>query len=437
MATTTETENCDVGFELLPQSPFTALHFHYGMLLGEEDFRTEQSYHRGKGWLHNAWCHGPGVLWGYGVSVDLDRGEVRVRPGLLLDRAGREVHLDVESCVNVAARMPSLLEEAGVPLTDEQSEVVFDAHVTARFHACLGRQVPAIAEPCDGARRDTAYSRVHETVELRLVHGPAPRSEGRYPRLALWFGLRAPESDGEGALVEADAEVVAALEHVESLPHEERAAARARAMRRFAALDSAELGPHVDPDTGAGGLVPAPTDEPVPIANLRGLELRRQGDAWELVGGRAELDERPTLLSTGSLQDWLSGARPAADSADPLERAPRVVPGTVAVEAQAIVFETDGDLAEGTLTPDALSVTEFGAGAWSTPAIANIALDGAPRRVRVEMAAAFTGELVRLIARGTGPTPILGANALPLGGSTHAPPSGTHDGRDFVFIHRS
>src|SRR5258708_5274147 len=89
------------GGELLPLSPFYALYYHFGMLLGVDDFETEQAYHRAKMRLHNAWLHRAGVVWGFDVRQDLTRGELRVLPGLALDAAGHELHLEGDACVNV------------------------------------------------------------------------------------------------------------------------------------------------------------------------------------------------------------------------------------------------------------------------------------------------------------------------------------------------
>src|ERR1041384_2672688 len=85
------------GGELLPLSPYTALRYHFGMLLGVADFETDQGYHRAKMRIHNAWLHRAGVVWGFGVKVDLLHGEIRVMPGLALDAAGHELHLEAEA----------------------------------------------------------------------------------------------------------------------------------------------------------------------------------------------------------------------------------------------------------------------------------------------------------------------------------------------------
>src|SRR5215510_5817610 len=143
MANTPDLVSCvageDGGRELLPLNPFYALRYHFGMLLGVDDFETEQAYHRAKMWLHNSWLHREGVVWGFGVKVDETTGEIRVAPGLALDAAGHELHLEAEACLNVGEWFDKHKDEVGGQ--------TFDAHVVIRFKACLTRQVPALMEP--------------------------------------------------------------------------------------------------------------------------------------------------------------------------------------------------------------------------------------------------------------------------------------------------
>ena len=56
----------------LGADPFWSLAVHYGMLLGVSDFQVLMANPRGKLRLHQAWQHGPGVVWGYPVSVRPD-----------------------------------------------------------------------------------------------------------------------------------------------------------------------------------------------------------------------------------------------------------------------------------------------------------------------------------------------------------------------------
>src|SRR4051795_5046880 len=131
--------------DAVPDDPFTALRFHFGMLLGVDDFETEQAYHRGQTRLHQSWLHGAGVVWGLGVSLDQDHSEVRVERGLAVDGAGRALHLDGPACLDPGAWLD--VHDAEVERIDPPpagADTAFDAHVEARWASCLPRPVPAL-----------------------------------------------------------------------------------------------------------------------------------------------------------------------------------------------------------------------------------------------------------------------------------------------------
>src|SRR6516162_590158 len=85
----------------LPVNPFLALQVAYGMLLGEDEFRTLMGNPRGKQMLHSAWMHGSGVIWGYRPSVEGLR-TLKVSPGLAVDGKGRELLADTSWCLDVS-----------------------------------------------------------------------------------------------------------------------------------------------------------------------------------------------------------------------------------------------------------------------------------------------------------------------------------------------
>lgn len=75
-----------------------------GQLLGVDDLRAEQEYHRSMRYLHNR-LHGSGVASGFDVVVD--GGDVRVGPGLAIDAAGREIVLTEAERLDASAVPPS------------------------------------------------------------------------------------------------------------------------------------------------------------------------------------------------------------------------------------------------------------------------------------------------------------------------------------------
>ncbi len=407
-------------------SAFFSLSYHFGMLLGVDDFATEQSYHRGKMRLHNSWLHGAGVVWGFNVLVDKERGEVRVKPGLALDGAGRELHLEGDACVNVGEWLqaqikkdPSLKLAVGTP---------FDAHVEVRFNACATRQVPALLEPCAGAGSGgTAYSRVFETVDLRLVPGRAPRRPlPQYRALRVLFGLQKPGDD----VFEKQA-ATRRLEIMRLAP-ENQPEAYLEALRRFAPTDEIELHPD-DSDPKRLSLFPAPDDTAVMLANIEGLTVKKVDDHWSLTAGRVDITVRPVLIPTATIQELLCGPV-FGGSVDPRNlTGPRVTSAEI-TDDKTITLHLDKKLKTASVQPAALSVTTFDdTQGWADVAIDQVKLND-PTTIAVTLNTALAADArVRLIARGTGPKPILGEDYAPLLGSANGPYPIPNDGIDFVF----
>lgn len=484
----------------LPYSPFYAPRYHFGMLLGVDDFETEQAYHRGKMRLHNAWLHGEGVVWGFGVDAPALaeggalRGELRVAPGLALDGAGRELGLEGPACVSVLAWFQAHRDDPDFRDFFEvaaDGTVTFEGYVSACFRACLARQVPAISEPCAGATGDTAPSRARETVELRLVPGPLPERSRPYHRLRLLFGLDEPATV-DGAVTVDDQAVLDARGEVLALYADARPAGWLAAFRRFAALDGMDLGPAATPEVGEATLFPEPDDTCVVLARVE-LELRPGGGSYTLTGAVVENEVRRSHVATSTIQELLCGplagalASPAAPSepaapvpppaapavpAEPVDEeepeeaetgeaetgeeppllapaervvgersraadagGPRIDPASVRVEGETITFSATGRVSKASVGESSFSVTAFdNRDGWHVVPIRRAGVDRTGKRIRLDLADGPGGSLVRIIARGTGPTPLLGSNGVPLAGTVGGPPGGVEDGHDFVLM---
>ncbi len=466
MANTPDAATCfasaEGGDELQPLSPFYALSYHFGMLLGVGDFETEQAYHRAKMRLHNAWLHREGVVWGFDVQLDPARGEARVLPGLALDAAGHELHLEREACVNVGEWFAAHKDDADLEVEDlDDGAKRFDAHVVARFKACLTRQVPAMSEPCDGANGSgTAYSRVFETVELLLRPGPAPARVYPYHRLRLLFALE-PAVEENGAVVAGDQEVLDARADILALPSEQQPGAYLQAFRRFAAFDEIDLRPATSEDGTRTLLFPGGEQEPLVLANLSDLVVGRQNDKWVLTGGAVDVTVRPSHVATSTIQELLCGPLFAAAAAgededeDEEEGAeeggadegiapgdivvapadaggPRVYRESVELTTTSVKLYFTEELNEATVAPVAFSVSWLDADGWHASEIEDTLYAWEERSVTLHFEA-VEGR-ARIIARGTGPSPILGSNAVPLAGEVGGPPGTGHDGHNFVHM---
>lgn len=374
-------------------APFYSLRYHFGMLLGVSDFETDQSYHRGKMWLHNSWLHREGVVWGFDVQLDTDHGEIRVKPGLALDAPGRELHLEQDACLNAAAWFEAHREDAGFEFTEDDTSITFDAHVVIRFKTCLTRQVPALSEPCEGGGTGTAYSRVFETVEIFLRPGKAPARSLPYHRLRLLFGLDQPRTDEGGAVAEADQAVLDAPKDLDSF-------------RRFAALDEIDLSP------------PDEEEYPVALADVSAITLSKGESGLTLAGGAVDVSVRPSHVATATIQELLCGRLDNAGG-------PVADPASVNLDETAgtLSFQVSAGLAAASVRIAAFSLTFFDETAgWQTAAVNSATYDDVTRTVSISFAGPLGGTLVRFIAKGSGPEPLLGTNLVAL-----------NNGNDFVY----
>ncbi|KAF0956739.1 MULTISPECIES: hypothetical protein [Rhodococcus] len=277
----------------LPVNPFVSNRYHFGMLLGVDDLETEQAYHRGKGWLHNAWLHGMGVIWGLRVEVRADRHEVVVHPGLAIDGHGRELRVAEVMCVDIGRwfdeRRPEDLEVEDYP----DGGITFTVHVELCHDSCLDRPVPSIAEPCGEASFDTAYSRAVERGLPRIVAGAVPEDPPpNYPRLRQFFG-QLPVTD------EPDDLVGTALEEIEAADPVDRPALCLVWFRRLAAEDTMGLGPE-----DGSGWSPVTGDGCVPLAQLQ-IHLDADGAVIDDDATTVDNWVRPSHVRTRTIQELL------------------------------------------------------------------------------------------------------------------------------------
>src|SRR4051794_693431 len=220
----------------LPVSPFEALRARQGMLLGEDDFRVLMGNPRGKQMLHNAWLHGSGVVWGFGVHQDGLVG-IDVRPGLAIDGLGRELALPA----SVSLDLRRWLADTDRPSTQDGCATrTVIACLTAEFACGTARPVPTLADPCDVTRTHDTDSRILEEVRVTLVPGGCPsyHRRGHDRRLRVFFGLDEPGRRDPAGRAAAEAR-----DDVARRPRPERADACCHHLRCLAAADAAGTDP--------------------------------------------------------------------------------------------------------------------------------------------------------------------------------------------------
>ncbi|MFT3971740.1 MAG: hypothetical protein QM695_16050 [Micropruina sp.] len=337
----------------LPLWPWTALHPATGMLLGADDFEVLAGNPRGKHRLHNAWLHGSGVVWGFGVRRSGDR-DLEVSPGLALDGVGHELHLGAPRCVSITP-----LLEAGHDPTCGTHEVVLC--LVAGFDACLDAPVPALANPCDVTRETQAYSRVVEQVRLDLVRGHPAQLAPPYHRVRVLLGLDTVGPDdepGKQALV-ARNEVLAT-----------RMSARARELRWqfrcLAAADAIDWQPAGDACDPA--LFPTGDDRAGVVLGCLHLRVRDESGCPEIIDGHLDTCCRTTLLPTSVIQELACGLAPGLIGGNDAELGcgPQAVPDSIewTPDGTEFSFEVTADLLPATLTRAAIVVCSLSNSGW-------------------------------------------------------------------------
>jgi len=405
-------ERCDAR---LPDDPQCAPNYHFGMLLGVDDFRAEQGFHVGRLRRHQRLLHGAGVVAGYAVAFRPEGFELRVSPGYAIDALGRDLVLDVAQCVSLPLWWLEHREADAFPDVGTPDDATLDLDVVVCHVTCLGSPVPAIAEPCAGDAADVAYSRICETVRLALVRTPPPTAAASARPLHLlqmWLGRIGPRTGADGKILAADQWLVDRYDALKALPLGEQAMARATLLRELVARAVAEAAaspPEVDAD-----------DEQalcLPLARLRDVHLQLGPDGWSASVGDVEMGVRDTLLPAALLQDlMLAEPRP-----EPAVAGPVIVGGGATLSGGDVNLDLvfSQPLAPASVTAAAFAVSEFvpahGWKPFSPAAPTYDATDAARPTVRLVLDRAASGSPVRVTVVGTGSAPLLGAQLIPAG----------------------
>ncbi|HYR91457.1 MAG TPA: hypothetical protein VE422_45815 [Terriglobia bacterium] len=182
---------------LISRSNADRLHYSIGELLGADDFRDEQTYHRRQLARALLYLHGSGTIAGLRVTHkhqpkkkdEQEEVELEVRPGLALDHAGRLIEVPEKACLRLRrwyefiAASPAVTNEldaedlrnAWRPNDSDNpgGPGVVVADVVLSFYPCDRGYTPAFASGPFDALDASQPSRIRDGYELSLI----PRSE--------------------------------------------------------------------------------------------------------------------------------------------------------------------------------------------------------------------------------------------------------------------
>ncbi|SEP63693.1 hypothetical protein SAMN04488038_10137 [Solimonas aquatica] len=421
--------------DALPDSPDCAIHYHYGMLLGVDDFRTEQGFHVGRLRRHQRALHGFGVVHGYAVSFDAAQRQLKVGAGYALDRLGRDLQLAEAQCLDLAAWWQLHREDEAFADIADKDDASFDAEILLCYRNCLSRAVPAIADACAPGSANLAYSRICEAPQLLLVRrksGAASEAPlAPYHLLRLLGGLDAPARDAQGCTLSDDVWLAAQLAAIAMLAKAQLPAARAKlwqaASARAAAattdpLPQASWPPPDDAGDGSGRA----TADCLVLARLSGVHLHKNGDVLQAEVGGIDIDGRQTLLPAQLLQQL-----PVFSGSDVLPATgPLLKSGGAQVSGTQLTLRLDRALDAASVQSGAFVCSQQdAAGQWQDFTLSAAAYDNAQQRVSLTLDhAPAAGRALRVGIRGSGAAALRGSDGSAAGIQM---PDG--QGSDFFF----
>lgn len=162
-------------------APPERVNYAIGVMLDAQDFKDEQTYHRGRLAAALKALVGFGTLSGLRVvppAADDEELELRVEPGLAIDRHGRLVQVSEPQCIRLArwfAAASTGLLRSGIqrtPRVTADVAVVVDVFLSA--DSCARGKTPAFATGPFDALDAVVPSRLADAFRLEL----APRAEG-------------------------------------------------------------------------------------------------------------------------------------------------------------------------------------------------------------------------------------------------------------------
>ena len=162
-------------------TPPERVNYEIGVLLDAQDFKDEQTYHRGRLAAALKSLVGFGTLAGLRVTPPADSDdelELRVEPGLAIDRHGRLVQVTEPQCIRLArwfAAQTTVALRAAIqrsPRVSVDVAVVVDVFLSA--DACARGKTPAFATGPFDALDAVVPARLADAFRLTLV----PRAEG-------------------------------------------------------------------------------------------------------------------------------------------------------------------------------------------------------------------------------------------------------------------
>jgi hypothetical protein len=264
--------------------PRERVHHHHGQLLGVDDLRQDQLHLRSRHELASRALHGYGTVAGLHVDWDPDASELRVSPGVAVDRVGRTIEVDDEQRLDVSAWLADHPEVLGDgPARDRGAR----AHLVLELSH---REEPTGPVPVPGNEEATT-SRIRDghALSLRVASVTAGDERDDAPAVAARLAV---------------ARIRAALDRT-SDPHELGSTVRRELVTWVTSLAPAFLASDGGHDVHAEDAA-ASTSSAIALATVGVRRRSRRHDPTSTLEVHVTEDDRPVLLTVDGLRVWLT-----------------------------------------------------------------------------------------------------------------------------------
>ena len=150
------------------------VNYSLGLVLGVDEFQQEQTYFLERDRLHNRSLHGYGTVHGLQVSSRTGSSgpEILVSSGLAVDPLGREIRISEDQCAKLnewlSSHQAKLDENQGSPPAGGPTSL----YVVLCYRECETDMVPIPGGPCRTEEESIAASRIADDFELALRLNP-------------------------------------------------------------------------------------------------------------------------------------------------------------------------------------------------------------------------------------------------------------------------
>jgi hypothetical protein len=293
-----------------------------GLVLGVDEFQQEQTYLMERDRRHQRSLHGYGTVCGLNVMPRVRDGEpeILVTSGAAVDTRGRDICVPAPQCARIndwLRRNEEDVREAAGSFPDTVS-----LYVLLCYQECATDLVPVPGSPCRSEDDSQTAARIADDFELRLTldlpeypEEEAIRQFGSLLR-RIRLSLSDPPTTGDeladlvrGLAAEAGGDGAPPDDDPIFL-HPDDAATDLRSAFRVWTTE-------VRPQVQSGGCCRTPDGEPCIVLSRLDLTLRESEGALllddtapgDVPGVAVDQEDRPFLLSTRLLQEWLTVLR--------------------------------------------------------------------------------------------------------------------------------